>query len=60
MESIESTEPTEKEFEELRKAAFKARKNWMRNKPCPCGSGKKYKNCCWANIGKLAKLLKDE
>jgi hypothetical protein len=19
-----------------------------RNEPCPCGSGKKYKNCCWA------------
>ena len=19
-----------------------------RNDPCPCGSGKKYKNCCWA------------
>lgn len=18
-----------------------------RNEPCPCGSGKKYKNCCW-------------
>jgi preprotein translocase subunit SecA len=20
-----------------------------RNDPCPCGSGKKYKNCCGAN-----------
>ena len=20
-----------------------------RNEPCPCGSGKKYKNCCGAN-----------
>ena len=19
-----------------------------RNDPCPCGSGKKYKKCCWA------------
>lgn len=19
-----------------------------RNAPCPCGSGKKYKKCCWA------------
>ena len=18
-----------------------------RNQPCPCGSGKKYKRCCW-------------
>lgn len=23
------------------------RKNWMRNQPCPCGSGKKFKKCCW-------------
>jgi uncharacterized protein YecA (UPF0149 family) len=24
------------------------RKNWMRNKPCICGSGKKFKTCCWS------------
>lgn len=23
------------------------RKNHMRNKPCPCGSGRKFKACCW-------------
>lgn len=23
------------------------RKNSMRNKPCGCGSGKKFKKCCW-------------
>ncbi len=23
------------------------RKDLGRNDPCPCGSGKKYKNCCW-------------
>lgn len=23
------------------------RKAWMRNKKCPCGSGKKFKKCCW-------------
>ncbi len=22
-------------------------KKLSRNAPCPCGSGKKYKNCCW-------------
>lgn len=22
-----------------------------RNDPCPCGSGKKYKNCCWSKYG---------
>ena len=21
-----------------------------RNEPCPCGSGKKYKKCCGANV----------
>lgn len=24
------------------------RKNWMRNKPCICNSGKKFKRCCWS------------
>lgn len=24
-----------------------SRKKLSRNAPCPCGSGKKYKNCCW-------------
>ena len=23
-------------------------KNRFRNKPCPCGSGKKFKKCCWS------------
>lgn len=23
------------------------RKNWMRNRPCICKSGKKFKKCCW-------------
>jgi len=26
--------------------------NYSRNKPCPCGSGKKYKNCCGRRPGK--------
>lgn len=25
------------------------RKNWMRNKPCVCGSGRKFKRCCWGD-----------
>lgn len=24
------------------------RKNWMKNKPCICGSKKKFKLCCWS------------
>lgn len=30
------------------------------NDPCPCGSGKKYKKCCWEkeyNLGKLKKAM---
>ena len=23
------------------------RKNTQRNQPCPCGSGQKFKKCCW-------------
>ena len=26
----------------------KAEKKVLRNEPCPCGSGKKYKKCCGA------------
>ena len=29
-----------------------------RNDPCPCGSGKKYKNCCGANGGKGVQTVK--
>lgn len=28
------------------------RKNWMRNKPCVCGSGEKFKKCCWSSYGR--------
>jgi len=30
-----------------------------RNAPCPCGSGKKYKNCCGANKTTTAQAEKD-
>ena len=30
------------------------RKNWMRNQPCPCGSGKKFKRCHWHKTEDLA------
>ena len=32
----------------LKTQLAKVRKNWMRNKPCVCGSGKKFKKCCWS------------
>ena len=30
-----------------------------RNAPCPCGSGKKYKNCCGANKTTTAQTEKE-
>jgi uncharacterized protein YecA (UPF0149 family) len=27
------------------------RKNYMRNQPCVCGSGTKFKRCCWNKYG---------
>lgn len=30
--------------------AFIRKKGKTRNQPCPCGSGKKYKNCCMNEI----------
>jgi preprotein translocase subunit SecA len=39
----ENGQPPEK------KAPVKSDKVVGRNEPCPCGSGKKYKNCCGAN-----------
>lgn len=38
----------EREHAELRGQPLAERKNWMRNKPCPCKSGKKFKKCCWS------------
>ncbi|QQN65494.1 SEC-C domain-containing protein [Bradyrhizobium diazoefficiens] len=31
------------------KIAASARNRWGRNEPCPCGSGRKYKNCYGLN-----------
>ena len=39
---LEGTQPAEKRPEKLSK--FRAGK--YRNRPCPCCSGKKFKNCC--------------
>lgn len=40
-------ELTEKQGQELAPLTPVQRKNNMRNKPCPCGSGSKFKRCCW-------------
>ena len=38
----------EKDISKLKHMAKPQRKNWMRNKPCICESGLKFKNCCWS------------
>ena len=35
---------------ELTLANAHLRKGWMRNKSCYCGSGRKFKSCCWSLI----------
>ncbi len=43
--SVEKTQPS---FFETESAKFKVSKTKVgRNDPCPCGSGKKYKKCCY-------------
>lgn len=42
---------TEKQATMLEKHPPRFRKNHMRNKPCPCGSGRKFKKCCWSAYG---------
>lgn len=39
------------EAERLKKMTKFKRKNFMRNRPCVCGSKKKFKNCCWRLYG---------
>lgn len=38
---------TSEDVNTLRPMRRRQRKNWMRNKPCPCGSERKFKKCCW-------------
>ncbi|MBI2804756.1 MAG: SEC-C domain-containing protein [Planctomycetes bacterium] len=41
-DAIEGSQQTGKKQEPIRNRTEKV----GRNEPCPCGSGKKYKNCC--------------
>ena len=34
---------------QVQKTVYNNKPKAGRNDPCPCGSGKKYKNCCWDN-----------
>ncbi len=46
--------------EENKNKPIVADKKIPRNAPCPCGSGKKYKNCCGRSGPKKGILAKDE
>ena len=37
----------DRQTRQAKQPSVNANKNVGRNDPCPCGSGKKYKNCCW-------------
>ena len=41
---------TDAEADELKKQSPTSRKGYMRNQPCPCGSAKKFKRCCWSKF----------
>ena len=66
-ELLENEEPkineikiTKDEAEKFRRKSKRIRKNNMRNKPCPCGSGKKFKKCCWTQVTKMQEVLKGD
>jgi preprotein translocase subunit SecA len=44
--------------DDLQPEAKKIEKKIARNEPCPCGSGKKYKNCCGKSGPKKGLLAK--
>lgn len=38
---------TSEQHKELEPLGELKRKGYMRNQPCVCGSGEKFKKCCW-------------
>jgi len=50
MNSQSSSKPLEKPAEK-KFIPREGKKKIGRNDPCPCGSGKKYKKCCWPKYG---------
>ena len=48
---------TDEQYEELVPLTRDERKGRMRNKPCICGSGEKFKKCCWSKYSPKAKAL---
>jgi uncharacterized protein YecA (UPF0149 family) len=48
---LKSARYFEEQVEEYPRAPARATDKNPRNKPCPCGSGKKYKHCCLKKLG---------
>lgn len=46
LEREEAVELTKKQLREMARTDKRLRANKLRNLPCPCGSGKKFKKCC--------------
>jgi uncharacterized protein YecA (UPF0149 family) len=46
--------------ERTRTVIRKYNKKVSRNEKCPCGSGKKYKNCCYPKYNSTRQLTKEE
>jgi hypothetical protein len=44
--TAKGVEAAQKAIKQKEKAVQKPKRKIQRNDPCPCGSGKKYKNCC--------------
>jgi len=44
----EMTPLTTRQYDKLLPNTPRQRKNYMRNQSCVCGSGKKFKKCCWS------------
>ena len=47
-EQVAKVTGTNKDDSVMKKPAQRAEKKIYPNDPCPCGSGKKYKQCCGA------------
>jgi uncharacterized protein YecA (UPF0149 family) len=51
---------TKRQVELIQGETPRVRKNWMKNQPCFCGSGKKVKHCCWSKIPSRLKRSEDD
>ena len=58
--TVSSTNPQVIIPEKTRTIIRKYNRKVSRNETCPCGSGKKYKNCCHPKYNETRQLTKEE